>query len=56
MQFVLGLIILRWSVGYEVCKFIGDQVGTFLSYTDNGSIFVFGEQGLKDHPVVFKVS
>ena len=55
MQFVLGLIILRWSVGYEVCKFIGDQVSTFLSYTDNGSRFVFGEQGLKDHPVVFKI-
>lgn len=56
LQFVLGMIILRWPTGYAVCQFIGDQVTAFLAYTDNGSRFVFGDEGLKDHPVVFKVS
>lgn len=55
LQFVLGLLILRWPVGYSVVQFLGDQVGAFLAYSDKGSIFVFGEQGLKDHPVVFQV-
>ncbi|XP_076108650.1 solute carrier family 28 member 3-like isoform X2 [Mytilus galloprovincialis] len=55
LQFVLGMIILRWPTGYAVCQFIGDQVTAFLAYTDNGSRFVFGDEGLKDHPVVFKV-
>ncbi|XP_052073347.1 solute carrier family 28 member 3-like isoform X1 [Mytilus californianus] len=55
LQFVLGMIILRWPTGYAVCQFIGDQVTAFLAYTDNGSRFVFGDEGLKDHPVVFKI-
>ena len=54
MQFVLGLLILRWSVGFSACKWLGDQVTTFLGYTDKGSEFVFGEK-YTYHPVVFKV-
>lgn len=43
LQFVLGLLILRWSVGKAVFECAGDKVATFLSYTDEGSTFVFGE-------------
>ena len=42
LQLCFGLLILRWEVGKQVFKCIGDKVNTFLSYTDQGSSFVFG--------------
>ncbi|CAG0898788.1 unnamed protein product, partial [Cyprideis torosa] len=42
LQFVFGLLILRWEVGKSVFKCIGDKVGTFLGYSDSGSGFVYG--------------
>ncbi|XP_078482138.1 solute carrier family 28 member 3-like [Ciona intestinalis] len=54
LQFILGLIVLRTSVGYTAIKFIGDQIATFMKYTDSGSIFVFGYLP-SDHVFAFKV-
>ena len=54
LQFGLGLFILRWPTGFQACKWLGDQVTTFLGYTDEGSKFVFGEK-YTYHPVVFVV-
>ena len=42
LQLCFGLIILRWEVGQQVFQCIGDKVNTFLKYTDQGSMFVFG--------------
>ena len=42
LQFIMGLIILRWSVGKAVFDCLGRKVKTFLDYTDVGSGFVFG--------------
>ena len=42
LQLCFGLVILRWEVGKQVFKCIGDKVNTFLSYTNEGSKFVFG--------------
>jgi len=42
LQFVFGLLILRWKVGKAVFGCLGDKVKTFLDYTDAGSGFVFG--------------
>ena len=42
LQFLMGLIILRWSVGKAVFDCIGRKVKIFLDYTDVGSGFVFG--------------
>ncbi|CAG0891607.1 unnamed protein product [Cyprideis torosa] len=42
LQFVFGLLILRWEVGKSIFKCIGDKVSTFLGYTDSGSGFVYG--------------
>ena len=42
LQFLMGLIILRWSVGKAVFDCIGKKVKIFLDYTDAGSGFVFG--------------
>lgn len=54
VQFGLGLLILRWGPGYKACEWVGQQVTTFLAYTDKGSEFVFGEKNI-DHPVAFKI-
>ena len=46
--------MLRVDFGYQLFKFFGDQVTTFLGYTDYGSILVFGEN-FADHFFAFKV-
>ena len=56
LQFVLGVLILRWKAGYHFFRFVGDQVKVFLDYTDEGSKFVFGEEGYLLHRMAFKVS
>lgn len=53
LQFIFGLLIIRWPPGYVAFRFLGDQVKTFLDYTDVGSEFVFTNTDM--HPVVFKV-
>ncbi|XP_033748595.1 solute carrier family 28 member 3-like [Pecten maximus] len=55
LQFIMGIIILRWPPGYKVCKLMGDAVAKFLSFTDYGSKFVFGEKTYTMHVVVFKI-
>ena len=42
LQFLLGLIILRWELGKSVFDCLGRKVTTFLDYTEAGSGFVFG--------------
>ncbi|KAM9251345.1 solute carrier family 28 member 3 [Cariama cristata] len=54
MQFILGLLILRTKVGFDVFNWIGVQIQTFLEYSDTGAKFVFGEKYM-DHFFAFKV-
>jgi len=42
LQFIFGLLILRWSYGKLFFDCIGEKVDTFLAFTDAGSSFVFG--------------
>lgn len=42
LQFIFGLIILRWKVGRQVFQCLGDKMTTFLGFTENGSSFVYG--------------
>jgi CNT family concentrative nucleoside transporter len=42
MQYILGLLIIRWSVGYDVFQFISQQAEHFLGYANEGREFVFG--------------
>ncbi|XP_054161152.1 solute carrier family 28 member 3-like [Oppia nitens] len=42
MQFLFGLMILRWEFGKQVFQCMGDKVSAFLEFTDAGSSFVFG--------------
>ncbi|XP_063235211.1 uncharacterized transporter YutK-like [Bacillus rossius redtenbacheri] len=61
LQFVFGLLTIRWVVGRLIFQCVGDHVTTFLLYTNNGSSFVFGDflviqQGLfafQVMPVIF---
>ncbi|XP_009888801.1 PREDICTED: solute carrier family 28 member 3 [Charadrius vociferus] len=54
MQFILGLLILRTKVGFDVFNWLGIQIQTFLEYSDTGAKFVFGEKYM-DHFFAFKV-
>ncbi|KAM7344050.1 concentrative nucleoside transporter 2 [Cochliomyia hominivorax] len=42
-QFVLGIVCIRWSVGRDIFECIGNKTATFLSFTDEGSRFVYGD-------------
>ncbi|XP_069158264.1 uncharacterized transporter YutK isoform X2 [Procambarus clarkii] len=55
LQFLLGLAILRWSLGRAVFQCAGDKVSAFLAFTDAGSSFVFGTLVSKDHIFAFQV-
>jgi len=55
LQFILGLLILRWEPGYHFFRYLGEKVRVFLEFADEGSVFVFGEKGLEDHTMAFKV-
>ncbi|NWW86965.1 S28A3 protein, partial [Rhynochetos jubatus] len=54
MQLILGLLILRTKVGFDVFNWLGIQIQTFLEYSDTGAKFVFGEK-YTDHFFAFKV-
>ncbi|KAJ8005970.1 hypothetical protein DPEC_G00123410 [Dallia pectoralis] len=54
LQFIFGLVILRTNAGFAAVVWLGHQVEVFLSYTDAGSKFLFGEK-YTDHFFAFKV-
>jgi pyrimidine nucleoside transport protein len=55
IQYALGIFILRSQFGYKTFEFLGQQVSTFLDYTDSGSQLVFGSS-FRDHYFAFKAS
>ncbi|KAG0723856.1 Sodium/nucleoside cotransporter 2 [Chionoecetes opilio] len=55
LQFILGLVILRWPLGRAVFQCAGDKVSAFLAFTDAGSAFVFGKLVSEDHIFAFQV-
>lgn len=55
IQFYFALIILRWDLGYQAFKWLGDRITEFLAYSDEGAKFVFGADFQK-HFFAFKVS
>ncbi|RMC19154.1 hypothetical protein DUI87_03758 [Hirundo rustica rustica] len=54
MQFILGVLILRTKVGFDIFNWLGIQIQTFLEYSDTGAKFVFGDK-YTDHFFAFKV-
>ncbi|CAK1593458.1 unnamed protein product [Parnassius mnemosyne] len=43
LQFIFGLIFIRWDSGRLALQCFSDKVATFLSYGVDGGAFVFGE-------------
>ncbi len=54
LQFILGLVILRLPLGLRVFQGLGAGVSWFLSFSDAGAEFVFGES-YRDHFIAFQV-
>uniref|UniRef100_A0A3B4ZNA1 Sodium/nucleoside cotransporter n=1 Tax=Stegastes partitus TaxID=144197 RepID=A0A3B4ZNA1_9TELE len=54
LQFIFGLLILRTTSGFRALKWLGKQAEMFMSFTDVGSKFVFGDS-YTDHLFVFRV-
>ncbi|KAF9185544.1 hypothetical protein BGZ51_002617 [Haplosporangium sp. Z 767] len=47
MQYLLGLLIIRWTVGYDIFQFIAQQAENFLSYAAQGREFIFGPNSVE---------
>lgn len=56
LQFLFAILVLRWTFGYEVIKFISVQVTTFVEYAYDGAATVFGNPTLMFHPFSMMVS
>jgi len=42
LQFIFGLIVLRWELGRQVIQCLGEKITIFLDYSNEGSGFVYG--------------
>ena len=40
LQLLFAILILRWDIGYNVFKWIGDRVATFLGFTAYGDAYL----------------
>ncbi|XP_077378084.1 solute carrier family 28 member 3-like [Festucalex cinctus] len=54
LQFVFGLLVLRTSFGLKALDWLGQRVEIFISFTDVGSRFIFGDS-YEEHFFIFKV-
>ncbi|XP_011297444.1 solute carrier family 28 member 3 isoform X1 [Fopius arisanus] len=50
LQFVFGLITIRWAIGRQIFECIANKVAQFLDYAKDGATFVFSP-GLVDNGV-----
>ncbi|CAL7933318.1 unnamed protein product [Xylocopa violacea] len=53
LQFIFGLLTLRWPTGRAILQCVADKVETFLNYAKSGASFVFGNQLVDDGIFVF---
>src|ERR1700760_2016943 len=53
LQFLFGLIVLRWEAGQRGIKVAGRAVTKLLEYSFAGSSFVFGELGAQNGKLGF---
>lgn len=42
LQFIFGLIVLRWETGRQIVECLGKKITIFLNYSDEGSGLVYG--------------
>ena len=51
---IFGILILRTAWGFCAFKWLGDRIMEFLSHSDAGATFIFGDS-YTDHFFAFKV-
>ena len=56
IQFLLGLITIRWSVGRNIFQCIGERVTILLGYSNEGARFVYGRDLIDKGVFAFQVS
>ncbi len=56
LQFVIGLLVLRWQAGYDAVSWASDQIMKFIYYSLEGAAVTFGDPFLILHAFVFVVS
>ena len=56
LQFVIGILVLRWKPGYDAVQWLSDEIMKFIYYSLEGAAVVFGDPMLMLHPYVFVVS
>ncbi len=54
LQLILGVLILKTTLGLAIVKFLGGVVEQFLNFADEGSKLVFGD-GFEEHFIAFKI-
>ncbi|XP_024877586.1 solute carrier family 28 member 3 [Temnothorax curvispinosus] len=55
LQFIFGLIMLRWSVGHSIFDCVSGKVVTFLDYAKAGANFVFSKEIVGEGVFAFAV-
>lgn len=56
LQLIMGLLILRWTVGQAVFACAGSKVSAFLAFSDEGAKFIFRYLAVPDQIFAFTVS
>ena len=54
LQLILGVFILKTKIGLTVFQFLGEIIGQFLNFSDQGAKLVFGD-GFEEHFIAFKI-
>lgn len=56
LQYLFGLLTIRWEVGRDILQCLGDKVNIFLNYAFEGASFAYGDSLVKVSGVfAFKV-
>ena len=55
LQFMFGLLTIRWEVGRAIFQCLADKVATFLDFAKSGASFIFSNQLVDDGVFAFSV-
>ena len=50
LQFILGILVLRWEPGYYIVKWAADEISRILAYSFEGASLVWGDPFMFFHP------
>ena len=56
LQFAMAIFVLQWETGYQIVKFLGDEITRFINYSYDGAATVYGDPWMIFHPFAFMVS